>query len=255
MKIAAAQIRPFKGDIQQNIGLHKKCIDLAVSHGADAIFFPELSLTNYEPALAHELASTGEDVSFNEFQQLSDTCRITIAVGMPTRSDSGILISMIIFQKDAPRQTYSKQFLHEDELPFFIPGNKQAFLKISNMTVTPAICYESLLPAHAENAFKNGADVYVASVAKSANGVEKAQRHYPEVARRFLKPVVMINSIGPCDNFYSVGTSSVWNSAGELVGQLDDKSEGLLIFDTATEEVTHQTLSGFPADNAENVLY
>ncbi len=47
----------------------------------------------------------------------------------------------------------------------------------------------------------------------------------------------MSNSIGFCDNFISVGKSSVWTKDGKLISQLDDKTEGLLIYDTETEEV------------------
>ena len=51
MKISIAQTRPIKGDIPANIEAHKRFINLAVSNGADAIFFPELSITGYEPEL------------------------------------------------------------------------------------------------------------------------------------------------------------------------------------------------------------
>ena len=57
MKIAAAQIRPKKGDIEANILKHVDIIKLAATLKAEALFFPELSLTSYEPELAEALAS------------------------------------------------------------------------------------------------------------------------------------------------------------------------------------------------------
>jgi hypothetical protein len=87
-----------------------------------------------------------------------------------------------------------------------------------------------------------GADVYLASVAKSLNGVEKAFDYYPRVAKQYEMPVLMSNCVGFCDNFLSVGKSAVWTKAGALVGQLDDTSKGILIFDTETEEVTKRML-------------
>ncbi len=83
-----------------------------------------------------------------------------------------------------------------------------------------------------------GADVYVASVAKSKNGVEMGLLHYPSIAKNYSIPVLMSNCIGLCDNFESAGKSSVWTKTGKLVGQLNDIQEGLLIFDTETERVT-----------------
>jgi len=80
MKLCAAQIRPFKGNIQKNIEAHKRFIELAVSYKADIIIFPELSLTGYEPTLAKELATTQDDKRLDEFQSISDTKKITVGV-------------------------------------------------------------------------------------------------------------------------------------------------------------------------------
>ena len=41
----------------------------------------------------------------------------------------------------------------------------------------------------------------------------------------------------------SVGKSAVWTKKGELAGQLDDKMEGILIFDTATEGIVIKHLN------------
>lgn len=240
MKIGVAQIRPMKGEIVFNIGRHKSLIRLAVSHGANALFFPELSVTGYEPILANGLAIAAGDHKLDEFQVISDHNNVTIGLGMPTRSEEGINISMIIFQPRAARQTYSKQQLHADEFPYFVPGEEQAILSIANKKIAPAICYESLQPLHAEDAHLLGADIYLASVAKSQKGVDKAMKHYPEMAKKFSMPVLMSNCVGFCDNFESVGQSAAWTSQGILAGQLDSVSEGILIFDTETEGVIKQ---------------
>lgn len=231
MKIAVAQTRAIKGDVQKNIENHKKLIDLAASCGAGIIVFPELSLTGYEPELSKELASNQEDVRFDDFQKISDNSEIMIGVGMPTKSNAGTQISMIIFQPNQPRQTYSKQYLHEDEYPYFVRGKQQVFLSVNNHKIAPAICYESLLPEHAEYAFKNGAGIYIASVAKSANGVQKALKHFPEIARKYSITVLMANCVGHCDNFESIGNTSVWNNKGMLAGQLNNTNEGIIVFD------------------------
>jgi predicted amidohydrolase len=242
MKIAVGQTRPIKGDISANIKTHKKLIDLAISHKVDTIFFPELSVTGYEPELAKNLATNQDDKEFDDFQEVSNNNKITIGLGMPTKTNTGIKISMIIFQPDTLRQTYSKQQLHSDEFPYFVNGESQIILTVRNKKIAPAICYESLQIDHSENVNKLGAEIYVASVAKSQNGIDKAMTHYPTVAKKFAMPVLMSNCVGYCDNFESVGKSSVWTKTGNLVGQLDDKLEGILIFDTETEEVIRQTL-------------
>jgi predicted amidohydrolase len=242
MKISIAQIRPIKGDISANIETHKQLIDLAISHKAAAIFFPELSVTGYEPELAKELAINEDDKALNGFQEISNKNKITIGLGIPTKTVSGIQISMIIFQPDMPRLTYSKQQLHADEFPYFVSGEKQLILTVADKKIAPAICYESLQIEHSHNVNKLGAEIYVASVAKSQNGIDKAMIHYPAIAKKFSMPVLVSNCIGYCDNFESAGKSAVWTKQGNLAGQLDGKLEGILIFDTETEEVIKQVL-------------
>lgn len=235
MKISVAQTSPFKGDISANIMAHEKLILLAISYNADMIFFPELSITGYEPALAKDLAINENDERFYNFQTISNKNNITIGIGMPLKIDAGIKISMILFQPNTIKQIYSKQQLHTDEFPYFVKGDEQIILTIKNKKIAPAICYESLQWSHSENANKLGAEIYMASVAKSQNGIDKAMAHYPAVAKKFSMPVLLSNCVGYCDNFKGAGQSSVWTKQGNLAGKLDDKSEGLLIFDTETE--------------------
>ncbi|SNR33897.1 carbon-nitrogen hydrolase family protein [Flavobacterium sp. ov086] len=242
MNIAVAQIKPAKGDISANIEKHLKFIELASSLNANSVFFPELSLTGYEPELAKDLATNKDDDRLDAFQKISNLKKITIGVGIPTKTESGIQISMVVFQPNHQRISYSKQQLHEDEFPYFENGTEQIIIEIENQKIIPAICYESLQIEHAEKATKLGGEIYVASVAKSKNGVEKAFIHYPKVAKTYSMPVLMSNCIGECDNFVSVGFSSVWTKEGKLAEQLDNKNEGILVFNTTTEEVIKQII-------------
>lgn len=237
MKICVAQTKPIKGNISANIEAHIKLIELALTLNTDAIFFPELSLTGYEPELAKKLAIKQNDTCLAIFQELSDKNNIIIGLGLPTAKESIIRISMIIFEPNKPRQTYSKQQLHSDEFPYFDKDDEQLLIKCNDKNIAPAICYESLQPEHCQNALKLGANIYLASVAKPENGLEKAFNYYSAIAKQYTMPVLMANCVGFCDNFLSVGQSAVWTKEGRLVGQLDDKTEGILQFDTETEEV------------------
>lgn len=239
MKLCVAQIRPVKGDIQANIANHKKLISLAIANGADFIVFPELSITGYEPTLAGELATHLNDSRFNDFQTLSDTGPITIGVGMPLKTTDGITISMVIFQPDQDRETYSKQYLHADEVPYFVSGRNT--IRLSG-NIAPAICYELSVPEHAEAAHKAGAEIYMASVVKTAAGTTKAIDTLAAIAKMYSMNVVMANCVGVCDGDICGGRSSVWNLQGELLGQMNDTDEGILIFDTDTPEVIKKTL-------------
>lgn len=231
MKICVAQTKPVKGNIPANLENHQKCIDVAISFQADMIFFPELSITGYEPELAEELAMDYNDSRLEVLQILSDNAQLTIGVGAPIRNETGISISHIIFQPNKSRALYSKKYLHPDELPYFISGQSTVGLLGEPADTALAICYELSVPEHSENACKMGAKTYLACVAKCVTGVDKASKTLSAIARKYSMHVLMSNCIGPSDNFESAGQSAVWNNNGELVGQLDDSHEGLIVFE------------------------
>lgn len=103
---------------------------------------------------------------------------------------------------------------------------------MEHQKIATAICYESLQNQHIENAKKLGAELYLASVAKSQKGIEKAFAHYAIIAKKFNMPILMSNCIGFYDNFQCVGQSAIWDSNGELKEKLNSNKEGMLIFDT-----------------------
>lgn len=242
MKICVAQTRPVKGDIQSNIENHKKMINLAISNGAQVIVFPELSITGYEPELAKELATNKDDSRFDDFQLISDSSQITIGVGAPTKSDTGLCISMVIFQPHKPRMTYSKKYIHPDEEAFFISGQNFGCLPGTKPNIGLAICYELSIPEHSANAYKCGVEIYIASVAKTTEGVEKAAKSLSGIAGKYSMTVLMSNCVGHCDNFESAGKTSIWNNKGVLTGQLDGKTEGILMIDMEIQEITKKTI-------------
>jgi predicted amidohydrolase len=237
MRLALAQTQPRRGDIDANTHDHLRFVRKAKSAGADAVFFSELSLTAYETTLADSLAMEIGDERLEIFEEIAAAEHITLGLGVPVRSDGGVLISMVIFQPNTPPQVYSKQLLHGDELPYFISGRKQAVLRFEEDTLTPAICYESMQSSHLDQALALGANLYLSSVAKKAAGLASAYAYFSSAAKNHGIMILMVNAIGPCSGFDCSGSSAVWNREGELVGQLGEDAEGLLIFDTSDESV------------------
>lgn len=231
MKLAVAQFQPDPGNIPGNLEQHLVLIELAIEQDCSLILFPELSLTGYEPSLATELAMQVTDERLDVFQHLSNQAEITILPGLPLATPEGAEIGMAIFQPGQPRQTYAKQHLHADERPFFVPGNKGLGLKIGDLRLVPAICYESLLPGFIQDAVDSGCDLYLASVAKSAVGMDKAHAVFSEAARKYQMAILLSNCIGPNDNFIGGGKSAIWNNKGELAGQLDPTQTGILVLE------------------------
>ncbi|MCA9984627.1 MAG: carbon-nitrogen hydrolase family protein [Anaerolineales bacterium] len=234
MKIVLVQTAPTRGDIAANLADHVAHINRAVAAGADLVIFPELSLTGYEPALAADLAMSPADARLDAFQQLSQEHNLIIGVGLPTRGETGLHISLVLFQPDGLRRAYHKRYLHADEEPFFISGPNFPTLTVAGMNVGLAICYELSIPEHALSAHEGGAALYLASVAKTAAGMDNAGQRLSEIARQYGIPALISNSVGPSDNFIGAGRSAIWDSDGRLSQALPADRPGMLVYDSET---------------------
>jgi len=144
---------------------------------------------------------------------------------------------MILFQPQKARQTYSKKYIHPDEEDFFISGKNSTGLIGNKTNIALAICYELSVPEHSENAFKSGAEVYIASVVKSVNQVDKAIKTLSDIADKYSMTVLMSNCVGQSGGYECAGKTSIWNNKGLLIGQLNDTSEGIIIIDTDTQKL------------------
>ena len=242
MIIAAAQIRSTPGNVPANIELHLAAVNLAARNGAVMVFFPELSLTGYEPSLADQLAFELLDDRLQIFRDLSASFEIAIGLGIPTKTNGRPRISHAFFRPHSDDVLYSKQRLHEDELPFFEAGDGQVCLKTGNEIVVPAICHEALVPEHAAYAAELGATAYIACVAKSERGTRYAHTYFPEAARRHQFGVVLCNALGRSDDFVSAGSSAAWNRKGEKLACAGANEQCVLLVDLASDEATIEPL-------------
>jgi predicted amidohydrolase len=231
LKIAVAQLASDWKNIVANINKHITLIHKAIDEKAAAIFFPELSLTGYEPTQASNLTIDINENILYTFQHLADKHHITIGIGAPTSSKGQVNISMIIFiPNHLPHYQY-KKYLHPDEEAFFKPGDNPNILKIEDKNIGIGICYEIFVAAHEEENFISAKDVYIASVAKSADRLKKSYKKLQAISTKYQIPVFIVNSVGPNDDFVSAGGSAIWNSKGEMIAHLDGQKEDILVFD------------------------
>ena len=237
MKIALAQIRSIPHDVEQNIRIHEEWIKKAAAENMDCIVFPELSVTGYEPNAAAGLSKAHQIKAIQHFEHLSKELNITALVGFPTMIKQELHISTLGF---TPENSfiYSKQFLHSDEEPFFQPSANAAFWQWKHGRVGLGICYESLLDQHLLPLLEKKIDLYLISVAKTTNGMEKAGNHYSKIAGNNGLHVLVCNAVGNCTDFTNGGGSAVWNREGKQVMRLGKQEEALLCFDTTNESVS-----------------
>lgn len=239
-KICLAQIRPVKGDIATNIKNHVLLIEKSISANADLIVFPELSLTGYEPSICKDIAIELDDSRLDTFQEISNSQQITIVVGVPIRTLQGTTISAIIITPTTRRHSYAKRYLHKDELPFFVKGKLKNNLIGKEPKIALAICYELTNSIHIKHAKQYGADIYLASVAKSKDDMDSSNLTLSSLAANYTIPTLMVNSVGMCEEYMCAGSSAIWNNKGKLLDQLAIDSEGIMIYDVEEDLISHK---------------
>lgn len=230
MRLAAVQLRSVRGDLDANLAGHLRLAEWAAAQGAEALVFPELSLTGYEPSLAGALAMTLDDPRLAPLQRLADERGVAMAVGLPTRGRDQPRISLALFHPRRSRALYSKRYLHHDETPFFEPGDGDVPRLASSIAL--AICFELSVAAHAPAALALGATVYAASVAKSRTGVEHASTRLSEIARAHGVITLMANAVGPAEGFDCAGASAAWARDGARLATLEPTRTGIVLVDT-----------------------
>ncbi|MEO1617862.1 MAG: carbon-nitrogen hydrolase family protein [Planctomycetota bacterium] len=234
MKLAIAQTRPKVGEIAHNLNRHLELAEQASSLDAQLVMFPELSVTGYEPKLALEYARHPSDDCFKDLQAFCDQRDISMGVGVPLPTDTLPRIATYLFRPRREPLIYSKVHLHRDELPYFQPGSDPPRLIVHEPPIAMAICYELSLTEHAEKAYQAGAAVYLASAAKTAEGVDEASVSLSQTASKYGMMTMLSNCLGLLDGVLCGGRSAVWGRHGKMVEQLGDQNEGIIVVDSET---------------------
>lgn len=234
MKIALAQIESIDGDVDANVARHLGALRLLQAGDAELVIFPELSLTNYEPAIAARAALVADDPRLAPLEDAARELNAGICVGAPLETADKPSISAILFSPSQARRIVHKAYLHEDETPLFAAGVEQASVFELTRRVALAICFDISVNAHIEQAAAQGMDIYLASVAKTAEGIAAARESLQTRAREYGVPVLVVNSVGYCEGRPAGGNSTIFCRDGSIVDALDDREQAVLIFDSVS---------------------
>ena len=230
MILAAAQTQPHRQDLFSNFEEHLHLIKIAVKEKADLIIFPEMSITGYERELAASQAFIENDPRLEPLKKLSNEHEITIVVGAPIRVGEELYIGSFILQPNQKETNYLKQFLHDGEEKFFSSTfDANPIIDIKGKRAALAICADIDHHSHAANAHKNGADIYLASIFFTPNGIHEAHETLSSYAKQYQMEILMANYGGESWGMAAGGRSGFWDKKGELITKLFDQGSGLVI--------------------------
>jgi len=214
----------------QKILSHLRYITESSALGADLVIFPELSLTGYELTLASELAVEKDCAIFHTLSRSAIENNITMVVGCPLKNGSAKpSIGAVICFANGDIDYYTKQYLHTGEDKYCCAGKQGYQFSVAGHQITLAICADFTEPKHAQDAAKQGADLYVVSAMISASGYALDSAILSEIASTHRMPVLLSNHISKTGGWDACGKNSVWSASGSLVQSTGHKRPCLLV--------------------------
>ncbi|OUS29923.1 NAD+ synthase [Gammaproteobacteria bacterium 45_16_T64] len=244
LQIVAAQLNFLVGDIQGNT---QKIIDAASeaadNYAADAIVFPELTLTGYPPEdllLRPSIKNRVEDALERLLKELPSA--LTVVIGYPKLVDGTLYNAAGAIVGGEIVAEYFKQELPNyqvfDEKRYFTSGTEPCCLMIGDVKAAITICEDIWHPGPMAQAQSEGAQIMLNLNASPFHG-NKPQERRKLLAERSLSakmPIVYVNLVGGQDELVFDGGSMVVDSLGQCVMKADTYKEGLYSFDFQVEE-------------------
>ncbi len=228
--IAAAQSSSIRGDLQSNIEEHIEFTKIAAEYEVDVIVFPELSLTGYEPDLAHKLALNIDDDILNPLVDISNKLRIAIIAGCPIRFDSAMpFIGSFIIQPGKPISVYRKRYLHTGEEHYFKSSQDNVIFYYKEEFIGVAICADINNTKHPADAKKDGATIYSASVCMTVADIDKAYGNMSRYCIQHHMLAVMANHATNTGGYTTAGMSAIWDSTGQLLANVEGSGRVLVL--------------------------
>jgi predicted amidohydrolase len=220
--VALAQISSEPGDVAANARAAAALVLAAAESGAKLLMFPELSLVGYDLDLFDDPATwvTEDDPRLDVVRQAVQDCGVTAVVGAAYReADSRAWIASLVLRPEGSILAHGKQNLHGREREVFQPGGQGQLLDVDGWQVALAICYDAGVPAHAEEAARNGAEVYAGSVLYTLAETRRLDIHFAARAMDHRMFAVAANYAGAGPGWVSCGGSGAWHPDGTRLTQ------------------------------------
>jgi predicted amidohydrolase len=256
-RIALAQISSVLGDVPRNVERHVEWTERAIAQGANAIVFPELSLTGYTLRdLNFEISAVLEAPAYAPLRKLSK--KITIICGAVEQDERGAVYNSALLFEDGEvnhshRKVYPPTYGIFEEGRYFTSGRAaDAFTSERLGRVGLLVCEDLWHPALPYVLALDGAQLIVTIAASPTRlGSSQSQKnsqsdpenytinreHHAAYARLFGCFVAFVNRVGVEDGVKFWGGSEIVAPSGETIARAAFFEEDLVLIDIDPEQV------------------
>ncbi|MCK5639365.1 MAG: NAD+ synthase [Gammaproteobacteria bacterium] len=257
LRIVMAQLDLLVGDIEGN----RDCIiDAAIQArdemAADAIVFPELSLTGYPPEDLLLRPGLQQRVLQALEQIKRDVQGIAVVLGFPRPATGGLYNAAAVIQDGQIIGHYHKQHLPNysvfDEKRYFSPGSEACVVLIKGIPVGLTICEDIWQVEPVAAAVEKGARL-ILNLNASPFHINKRKEREEVVAERVSEvgvPIVYVNLVGGQDELVFDGGSFVMDVSGNTNLRAPAFVEGLYPVDFEVPEVVTEQVTPIAGPSA-----
>ncbi len=236
LRIVMAQLNTLVGDIEGNaeqvIAVARRARD---ELKADAILFPELTLSGYPPedlllrgGLHRRVLAALEQVN-------REVSGIDVVLGYPHAASGGLFNAASLLRDGRTVATYHKHHLPNysvfDEKRYFAEGSEPCVVELKGVKVGLTVCEDVWHPGPVALAAEAGAQLILnlnASPFHSGKELEREQVMAQRVADVRI-PIIYVNQVGGQDELVFDGRSFVIDGDAQVVQRAPAFEEGLFL--------------------------
>ena len=263
IRVAAVQAVSKLGDTQANLEHYTLLIEQAAGQGAQLIVLPELAATGYSMSkLIWDVAERRDGMTVRWLRDISLRLRVSIGIGFVEADGEDFFNTYALSASDGHIAGFVRKTMAETYCFKCEKGSHVIDTELGRIGV--GICADNLFVANLYRMQDNAADIllmpHAAPIPYKTGGLV-SDKDIPEArqsmsqmatdrARRIGLPVVFVNQVGRRgpekwaglfgaamnpETFHLGGLSTIVDSSGKVLAQLDEESEAAIVTDVVLD--------------------
>ena len=234
MKIALAQLNYTVGDVEGNASKIIEAIEKAKQKNVDLVVFAEQALSG-TPAYDLLNKATFVELCEEELERIAEHCdSLAAIVGSPVAGDEGTVSAAVVIENGQITRRIAKQYVdYRDEMGYINPSSGAEVITVAGEQVAVVVGNDLVRVRDCDQSVTTIININARRFRKRVLEARYEKLHH--VAYVEGKNLVFVNHVGGSTDMVYDGTSSVYDSKGELVLLLDTFQEDFKVCDLGAQ--------------------